>query len=156
MLRLEGGDPFVFGRGAQECDRLLEEAVDFRVVPGIAAGIGGLAYAGIPVTSQDTNAVVTFITGHTASGDIPDDLDWHSLSKGAPVLVIYVGSRHLARIRERLVSAGRPDDALCRCRRHPHLEAGGPGASYRSGMGSILDPAPGGLAEFFVASDLCF
>jgi len=110
VMRLKGGDPFVFGRGAQECDCLLEAGVDFRVVPGITAGIGGLAYAGIPVTSRDTNAAVTFITGHTASGDIPDDLDWRSLSKGSPVLVIYMGSRHLARIRDRLVSADRPTD----------------------------------------------
>lgn len=110
VLRLKGGDPFVFGRGAQECETLLAAGIDFRIIPGITAGIGGLAYAGIPVTSRDTNAAVTFITGHTASGDIPDSLDWESLSKGSPVLVIYMGSRHLPRIAERLRNAGRPAD----------------------------------------------
>jgi uroporphyrin-III C-methyltransferase len=108
VLRLKGGDPFVFGRGAQECGALLAAGVNFRIVPGITAGIGGLAYAGIPVTSRDTNAAVTFITGHTASGNVPDSLDWTCLSKGSPVLVIYMGSRHLARISERLMAAGRP------------------------------------------------
>lgn len=107
VLRLKGGDPFVFGRGAQECETLLAAGINFRIIPGITAGIGGLAYAGIPVTSRDTNAAVTFITGHTASGDIPDNLDWTCLSKGSPVLVIYMGSRHLARIRDRLMDAGR-------------------------------------------------
>ena len=108
VLRLKGGDPFVFGRGAQECEALVAADVNFRIIPGITAGIGGLAYAGIPVTSRDTNAAVTFITGHTASGDVPDILDWDCLSKGSPVLVIYMGSRHLARISKRLMAAGRP------------------------------------------------
>jgi uroporphyrin-III C-methyltransferase len=108
VLRLKGGDPFVFGRGAQECEALVAAGVNFCIVPGITAGIGGLAYAGIPVTSRDTNAAVTFITGHTASGDVPAALDWDCLSKGSPVLVIYMGSRHLARISKRLMEAGRP------------------------------------------------
>lgn len=110
VLRLKGGDPFVFGRGAQECETLLAAGIDFRIVPGITAGIGGLAYAGIPVTSRDTNAAVTFVTGHTAGGDIPDDVDWDGLSRGSPVLVIYMGSRHMARISDRLMAAGRPAD----------------------------------------------
>lgn len=107
VLRLKGGDPFVFGRGAQECETLLAAGIDFLIVPGITAGIGGLAYAGIPVTSRDTNAAVTFVTGHTAGGDIPDDVDWECLSKGSPVLVIYMGSRYIARISDRLMTAGR-------------------------------------------------
>jgi uroporphyrin-III C-methyltransferase len=110
VLRLKGGDPFVFGRGAQECEALVAAGIDFRIVPGITAGIGGLAYAGIPVTSRDTNAAVTFITGHTAGGDVPDTVDWDCLSKGSPVLVIYMGSRHLARISSRLRAAGRPSN----------------------------------------------
>jgi len=108
VLRLKGGDPFVFGRGAQECEMLVAAGVNFRIVPGITAGIGGLAYAGIPVTSRDTNAAVTFITGHTASGSVPETLDWECLSKGSPVLVIDMGSRHLAQISKRLMAAGRP------------------------------------------------
>jgi uroporphyrin-III C-methyltransferase len=108
VLRLKGGDPMVFGRGPQECEALIAAGISFRILPGITAGIGGLAYAGIPVTSRDTNAAVTFMTGHTAGGDIPDDVDWDSLSKGSPTLVIYMGSKHLKRIRDRLIAAGRP------------------------------------------------
>lgn len=107
VLRLKGGDPMIFGRGPQECEALISSGIPFRILPGITAGIGGLAYAGIPVTSRDTNAAVTFITGHTAGGDIPNDVDWNSLSKGSPTLVIYMGSKHLGRIRDRLIAAGR-------------------------------------------------
>ena len=110
VLRLKGGDPFVFGRGVQECEALLDAGIPFRIIPGITAGIGGLAYAGIPVTSRDTNAAVTFVTGHTAEGGIPDDVDWACLSKGSPVLVIYMGSRHVAQIADKLTDAGRPAD----------------------------------------------
>ena len=106
VLRLKGGDPFVFGRGAQECEALLAAGIPFRIVPGITAGIGGLAYAGIPVTSRDTNSAVAFVTGHSAGGDI----DWTSLSRGAPVMVVYMGSTRLAGIRDRLLAAGRPAD----------------------------------------------
>jgi uroporphyrin-III C-methyltransferase len=112
VLRLKGGDPFVFGRGAQECEALLAAGIPFRVVPGITAGIGGLAYAGIPVTSRDTNSAVTFVTGHSAGGALPHDIDWDSLSRGAPVLVVYMGSTRLAGIRDRLLAAGRPEDEL--------------------------------------------
>jgi uroporphyrin-III C-methyltransferase len=81
--------------------------IPFRIIPGITAGIGGLAYAGIPLTSRETNTAVTFIMGHTAAGGIPDDLDWDALSRAAPVLVICMGSRHMAPIRDRLVASGR-------------------------------------------------
>ena len=110
VLRLKGGAPMVFGRGPQECEALIAAGIPFRILPGITAGIGGLAYAGIPVTSRDTNAAVTFITGHTAGGDIPDDVDWGSLSKGSPTLVIYMGSKHLDKIRDRLLEAGRSEN----------------------------------------------
>ncbi len=110
VLRLKGGDPMVFGRGPQECETLIAAGIPFRILPGITAGIGGLAYAGIPLTSRDTNAAVTFITGHTAGGDIPDDVDWECLSKGSPTLVIYMGSKHLDKIRDRLLESGRSEN----------------------------------------------
>jgi uroporphyrin-III C-methyltransferase len=107
VLRLKGGDPFVFGRGAEEALALAEAAVPFRVVPGVTAGVGGLAYAGIPATARDTNSAVTFITGHAADGALPSGLDWDALAKGAPVLVFYMALKHLPQIVERLIAAGR-------------------------------------------------
>src|SRR6478736_1711467 len=78
VLRLKGGDPFVFGRGGEEALALVAAGIAFRIVPGISAGIGGLAYAGIPVTHREVNSAVAFITGHDASGLVPDSVDWES------------------------------------------------------------------------------
>src|SRR5262244_2486525 len=89
VLRLKGGDPFVFGRGGEEAMALVASGVPFRIVPGVSAGIGGLAYAGIPVTHRDVNSAVAFITGHDSSGVLPDSVDWAALAKGAPVIVVY-------------------------------------------------------------------
>ncbi len=110
VLRLKGGDPFVFGRGGEEALALVAAAVPFRIVPGVTAGIGGLAYAGIPVTHRDTNHAVTFVTGHGVTGDIPDGIDWAALAHGAPVLVLYMALKHIARIAERLIASGRAAD----------------------------------------------
>ena len=108
VLRLKGGDPFVFGRGGEEALTLVEYGIPFRIVPGISAGIGGLAYAGIPVTHRDINHSVTFLTGHDASGVVPDAVDWESVSKGSPVVVMYMAMKHWANIRDRFLAAGRP------------------------------------------------
>ena len=110
VLRLKGGDPFVFGRGGEEALALVQAGIPFRVVPGITSGIGGLAYAGIPVTHRDTNHVVTFVTGHGVTGEVPDELDWRSLAQGSPVLVFYMATKHLSRIADHLISAGRSRD----------------------------------------------
>ncbi len=107
VLRLKGGDPFVFGRGGEEALALVAADIPFRVVPGISAGIGGLAYAGIPVTHREVNSAVTFVTGHDASGLVPDSVDWSALAKGAPVLVIYMALKHIEQIADRLISGGR-------------------------------------------------
>ncbi len=106
VLRLKGGDPFVFGRGGEEALALARGGVPFRIVPGITAGIGGLAYAGIPVTHRDTNHAVTFITGHGANGGLPD-LDWTALAKGSPTLVLYMALAHAGEIATKLIAAGR-------------------------------------------------
>ena len=110
VLRLKGGDPFVFGRGAEECLHLAEAGISFRVVPGITAGIGALAYAGIPLTTRNTNSAVTFITGYTAGGEIPKDIDWVALARGSPALVFYMGAPHLKEIASQLMAAGRKPD----------------------------------------------
>ncbi|MCB5197751.1 uroporphyrinogen-III C-methyltransferase [Loktanella sp. TSTF-M6] len=107
VLRLKGGDPFVFGRGGEEAQTLVQHNVPVRIIPGISAGIGGLAYAGIPVTHRDVNQSVTFVTGHDQSGAAPSSLDWASISKGSQVLVIYMGMKHAAQIAGHLIGAGR-------------------------------------------------
>jgi len=107
VLRLKGGDPFVFGRGGEEALALGEAGIRFRVVPGVTAGIGGLAYAGIPVTHRDTNSAVTFLTGHDGNGKVPGGLDWDAIARGAPVLVLYMASRYLGKIARQLMTAGR-------------------------------------------------
>lgn len=107
VLRLKGGDPFVFGRGGEEAQTLIQHDIPVRIVPGISAGIGGLAYAGIPVTHRDVNQSVTFITGHDQSGKTPTTLDWTAISNASQVLVIYMGIKHIGEITGALLNAGR-------------------------------------------------
>ena len=110
VLRLKGGDPFVFGRGGEEALTLVEHGVPFRIVPGVTAGIGGLAYAGIPVTHRDTNHNVTFLTGHDATGVMPDAIDWAGVARSSPVIVMYMAMKHIGTISTRLIAEGRSPD----------------------------------------------
>ena len=110
VLRLKGGDPFVFGRGGEEALTLVDHGIPFRILPGITAGIGGLAYAGIPVTHRDVNHAVTFLTGHSDSGLVPDSLDWDAIARGSPVIVMYMAIKHMDQIAARLMAGGRPAD----------------------------------------------
>ncbi|MEL6598225.1 MAG: uroporphyrinogen-III C-methyltransferase [Pseudomonadota bacterium] len=107
VLRLKGGDPFVFGRGGEEAQTLVAAGVPIRVTPGISAGIGGLAYAGIPVTHRDVNQAVTFLTGHDQTGLAPTAIDWEALAKGSQVIVMYMAIKHLGQITEALLAGGR-------------------------------------------------
>ena len=109
VVRLKCGDPFVFGRGGEEALALTRGGVPFRIVPGVTAGIGGLAYAGIPVTHRDTNHAVTFVTGHGADGRLPK-LDWAALAKGSPTLVLFMARKHAGEIAAKLIAAGRGGD----------------------------------------------
>lgn len=106
VVRLKGGDPMVFGRGAEEALALAAAGVRFRVVPGISAGIGGAAAAGIPVTHRGLAHSVAFATGHDTTGDLPS-IDWAALARGADVLVLYMALRHIGAIVGHLRDAGR-------------------------------------------------
>ena len=108
VLRLKGGDPFVFGRGGEEALALAKAGIGFRVVPGITAGVGGLAYAGIPATHRGLTGVVTLVTGRGSAGTLPDDIDWQALALASPAIVFYMALGTLGIIAERLIAAGRP------------------------------------------------
>lgn len=112
VVRLKGGDPFVFGRGAEEALALADAGIPFRIVPGISAGIGGLAYAGIPATAKQCNSTLAFVTGHDQDGDVPDGFDWNALARGAEVIVFYMGLRKVDSLVARLLQAGRKPDEL--------------------------------------------
>jgi len=107
VVRLKGGDPLVFGRGAEEALALAAAGIPFRIVPGISAGIGGTAAAGIPTTHRGLAHSVAFVTGHDSSGELPAGLDWAALARGADVLVLYMALRRIGAIASRLRAAGR-------------------------------------------------
>lgn len=113
VLRLKGGDPFVFGRGGEEGQTLVAQGVPIRVIPGVSAGIGGLAYAGIPVTHRDVNQSVTFVTGHDQTGEAPSAVDWGAVARASEVIVVYMGLKHAATIAEALLAAGRSPSEPC-------------------------------------------
>ncbi len=108
VVRLKGGDPFVFGRGGEEALVLREAGVAFEVVPGITAGVAAPAYAGIPVTHRDLASGVAFITGHEDPAKPETALDWPALAAFPGTLVFYMGVRALPRIAEQLTANGRP------------------------------------------------
>jgi len=110
VLRLKGGDPFVFGRGGEEAQALEAAKIPYRVVPGITAGVAALAAAGIPLTHRETNSAVAFVTAYASGGGLPEDVDWEGLARGAKLLVIYMALQNLDRIARRLIAAGRPED----------------------------------------------
>ena len=116
VVRLKGGDPFVFGRGGEEALVLAQAGVPFEVVPGVTAGVAAPAYAGIPVTHREAASGVAFVTGHEdpgnrPGGDSPEPgsaIDWAALARFPGTLVFYMGVRSLPRIAERLMAEGRP------------------------------------------------
>jgi uroporphyrin-III C-methyltransferase len=113
VVRLKGGDPLVFGRGAEEALALAAAGIRFRIVPGISAGIGGTAAAGIPATHRGLAHSVAFVTGHDAGGALPADLDWDALARGAQVLVLYMALRQIGAITAHLRATGRdPEEAV--------------------------------------------
>ena len=105
VLRLKGGDPFVFGRGGEELEALAEAGIEAEVVPGLTAGISVPASIGIPVTHRDHTHGVTLVTATSGDGTGPD---WHALSRGGTTLVIYMGLARLLNIVARLIASGMP------------------------------------------------
>ncbi len=122
VVRLKGGDPFVFGRGGEEAEALARAGVAFEVVPGVTSGVAAPAYAGIPVTHRDLASAVAFVTGHEDpekgsrdSASVPNPspksstaLDWDALARFPGTLVFYMGVKRLPQIVEQLIAAGRP------------------------------------------------
>ncbi len=107
VVRLKGGDPFVFGRGGEEAEALVDAGIPFEVVPGVTAGIAAPAYAGIPVTHRDDSSAVAFVTGHEDPEKDDSSLDYDALATFPGTLVFYMGVKALPRIAERLIEAGR-------------------------------------------------
>jgi uroporphyrinogen III methyltransferase / synthase len=108
VVRLKGGDPYVFGRGGEEAEALAAARVPFEVVPGITSAIGAPAYAGIPVTHRGTSTHFTVVTGHEDPAKEAADVDWDALAKAGGTLVILMGAGRVGDIAARLVAGGRP------------------------------------------------
>ncbi|MFL0364448.1 uroporphyrinogen-III C-methyltransferase [Pseudobacillus sp. 179-B 2D1 NHS] len=106
VVRLKGGDPFVFGRGGEEAAFLTEHGVLFEVIPGITSGIAAPAYAGIPVTHREHSASFAIVTGHRREGE-KEELKWSALANGIDTLAIYMGVKNLPYIQEKLISHGK-------------------------------------------------
>ncbi|MCM3727963.1 uroporphyrinogen-III C-methyltransferase [Neobacillus cucumis] len=109
VVRLKGGDPFVFGRGGEEAAALAENGLPFEVVPGITAGIAAPAYAGIPITHREYGNSFAVVTGHCSKGK-PTDIDWESLGKAVDTIAIYMGIGNLSYICQQLISHGKDED----------------------------------------------
>ncbi len=107
VVRLKGGDPFIFARGGDEALFLARENIPIRITPGITAGVGAMAYAGIPLTYRETNQSITFLTGHDQFGETPSAINWELCAKGAQVLVIYMAMKNLPQIVAKLLDFGR-------------------------------------------------
>lgn len=108
VVRLKGGDPFVFGRGGEECEALLDAGIHFEVVPGVTAAVGASAYSGIPLTHRDITASVAFVTGQEGKDKQESDIDWDRLSLGGGTVVFYMGVTTLRRNMLRMIEHGRP------------------------------------------------
>ncbi|SJN57640.1 Siroheme synthase [Vibrio ruber DSM 16370] len=105
VVRIKGGDPFIFGRGGEELESLFDAGIRFQVVPGITAAAGATAYAGIPLTHRDYAQSAIFVTGHVRAEQ--DEMDWSTLARGRQTLVIYMGLMKSGYIREQLIQHGR-------------------------------------------------
>jgi len=110
VVRLKGGDPYVFGRGAEEALALEASGIPFEVVPGVTAGVAALSYAGIPATMRGFDSSLTFVTGHEDPAKKDSDINWASLAQEKSTLVFYMGVAHLLKIVEQLLKNGKPPE----------------------------------------------
>jgi uroporphyrin-III C-methyltransferase/precorrin-2 dehydrogenase/sirohydrochlorin ferrochelatase len=108
VLRLKGGDPFIFGRGGEEIEGLAESGIPFQIVPGVTAAAACSAYAGIPLTHRDHSQACIFVTGHGKNGEV--DLDWSALVRPQQTVAIYMGLKHLGELMRKFVAAGADAD----------------------------------------------
>ncbi len=106
VVRLKGGDPFIFGRGGEEMEELMTAGISVEVVPGITAGIAAPAYAGIPLTHRSYSSSVTFVTGHEWAGKYRPAVNWQAIAHASETIVIYMGIHNLPYIVEQLTSSG--------------------------------------------------
>jgi len=106
VVRLKGGDPFIFGRGGEEMEELVAAGIAVEVVPGITSGIAAPAYAGIPLTHRNHSSSVTFVTGHEGAGKYRPAVNWHAIAHGSETIVIYMGIHNLPYIVDQLLKAG--------------------------------------------------
>ncbi len=123
VVRLKGGDPFVFGRGGEEAEALIAAGVPFEVVPGVTSAIAAPAYAGIPVTHRGLSTHVTIVTGHEDPAKGTSDTDWEALARAGGTLVVLMGAGRLAEVAARLIAGGRAPEtpvAAVRWGTHPH------------------------------------
>ncbi len=110
VVRLKGGDPFMFGRGGEEMEDLLAAGIPVEVVPGVTSGIAAPAYAGIPLTHRNYSSSVTFVTGHEMAGKYRPGVNWSAIAHGAETIVVYMGVQSLDRITHELILAGLSGD----------------------------------------------
>lgn len=110
VVRLKGGDPFVFGRGAEEAEALVAAGIEWEVVPGVSAGISVPAYAGIPVTHRALSSSVAFVTGHEDASKRNSSVRWDHLAKGVDTIVIFMGVGQIREISEQLIRFGRSEE----------------------------------------------
>jgi len=115
VVRLKGGDPYIFGRGGEEALALIEAGLPFEVVPGVTSGVAAPAYAGIPVTHRNVSTSVAFVTGHEDPTKGRSDVDWATIANGADTLVLYMGVGRLKEISAELVAAGRSPETPVAC-----------------------------------------
>jgi uroporphyrin-III C-methyltransferase len=106
VVRLKGGDPFVFGRGGEEMEALIQAGIAVEVIPGVTSGIAAPAYAGIPVTHRDYSSSVTFVTGHEVAGKYRPQINWTAIAQGSETIVIYMGVHNLPNILPELLAGG--------------------------------------------------